>query len=189
MKTNTQILNLLGGPGLTKSTIAAGIFHKLKLKRINCEFITEYARDVVYEENYKLLNNQLYLLARQARRQLRLIDKVDFVITDSPLLLNSIYLKHHISRIPDGERQLSDSYIELCSDFYDRTFLEFNNINYLIKRSIAYEPRNRAHTEEEARMLDCEIKDKLDHLGIGYMLIEGDPQDIVDEIVRDILHL
>lgn len=44
----SRIINLWAGPGSGKSTIAAYVFSKLKMKNINCELVTEYAKQLVY---------------------------------------------------------------------------------------------------------------------------------------------
>ena len=46
---NTIIVNLFGGPGTGKSTGAAYIFSQLKLAGIDCEFVSEFAKDKVWE--------------------------------------------------------------------------------------------------------------------------------------------
>lgn len=43
----TIVINLLGAPGAGKSTLAALIFSKLKMKNIACEIVTEFAKDLV----------------------------------------------------------------------------------------------------------------------------------------------
>lgn len=43
------VINLFGGPSTGKSTTAAEIFVYLKKKKINCEYITEYAKDKTWE--------------------------------------------------------------------------------------------------------------------------------------------
>ena len=45
-------VNLFGGPGIGKSTTAAGVFNLLKLHGIETELITEFAKDLVWEERY-----------------------------------------------------------------------------------------------------------------------------------------
>jgi adenylate kinase family enzyme len=40
----SKVINLFGGPGCGKSTLAARIFSILKLKDISCELINEYAK-------------------------------------------------------------------------------------------------------------------------------------------------
>lgn len=44
---NTIIVNLFAGPGAGKSTGAAYIFSKLKLAGIDCEYVSEFAKDKV----------------------------------------------------------------------------------------------------------------------------------------------
>jgi len=44
------VVNLLGSPGVGKSTGAAYIFAMLKFRDLNVELITEFAKDKVYEE-------------------------------------------------------------------------------------------------------------------------------------------
>lgn len=83
-----KVINLLSGPGAGKSTTAAGLFYQMKLKGINVELITEYAKDMTWEERYNTLSNQLYIFAKQYSRQLRVKNKVDYIVTDSPLLLS-----------------------------------------------------------------------------------------------------
>lgn len=81
------VINLIGGPGAGKSTTAAGVFFLLKLLNVRCELVTEFAKELTYDENWSDLKRQLYVTAEQERRQRRLVDKVDFIVTDSPLLL------------------------------------------------------------------------------------------------------
>ena len=92
METKTRIVNIIGGPGVGKSTIATGVFSLLKQNNISCELASEYAKDVTWEGNHNLFNNQIKIFAEQYRRIYRLLDKVSYVICDSPLILNSIYL-------------------------------------------------------------------------------------------------
>lgn len=42
---NTLVVNLLGGPGCGKSTGAAYIFSQLKMRNIDAELVTEFAKD------------------------------------------------------------------------------------------------------------------------------------------------
>ena len=51
----------------------------------------EYAKDVVWEGRDYLLSDQIYLFAKQNRKQVRLYGKVDVVVTDCPLMLSYYY--------------------------------------------------------------------------------------------------
>ena len=155
----TQIINLFGGPGCGKSTVASGIFHEMKKSHMSCELISEFAKDIVWEEANKLLGNQIFIFAEQFRRQFRLINKVNYVVTDSPLLLNSIYYNHYT--LKNTEPFFSNDFNVLLCKVFDRTFLEFENINIMLEREYDYEPEGRVQTAEEAKEIDRLIFNKL----------------------------
>src|SRR5574343_386222 len=77
-----KIINLFGQPCAGKSTIRAKIFYEMKINGYRVEEATEYAKDIVYDDRTNILGDQLYILAKQNRRLLRLQDKVDHVIID-----------------------------------------------------------------------------------------------------------
>lgn len=58
-KLKTKVCNLIGGPGIGKSVLASELFVKMKKNHINCELIYEYPKEVTWEENEKLLKNQI----------------------------------------------------------------------------------------------------------------------------------
>ena len=90
------VINLIGGPGCGKSTTMAGVFYKLKKNGVNCEMATEFTKDKVWDEDYRMLDDQIYIIAKQMHRISRLIDKVDIVIMDTSLLSSVIYDKSKI---------------------------------------------------------------------------------------------
>jgi adenylate kinase family enzyme len=61
MDKNTIIVNLFAGPGAGKSTGAAYVFAKLKLAGIDCEYVSEFAKDKVWENNSEVFKNQFYI--------------------------------------------------------------------------------------------------------------------------------
>lgn len=153
-----KIINLYGGPGSGKSTTAAGLFNLLKLNGIKAEMSLEYAKDCVWEERTKLLEDQLYIFAKQHRRLLRLkTHKLEYVITDSPLLLSLIYGK--------GESQA-------FKDLVKERFYNFDNLNIFLRRVKPYSFYGRGQSEGEAKELDVEILDMLQT--IPYQEIIGD---------------
>ena len=74
----TLVINLFGGPGVGKSTTASQLFANLKWSNINCELVREYAKDKVWENSLELLDNQLYVFAKQHHRQYILNEKVEY---------------------------------------------------------------------------------------------------------------
>ena len=169
------IVNLFGVPGAGKSTGAAYIFSQLKMKGINAELITEFAKDKVWENNEKVFKNQLYLFGKQSFRISRVQDEVDVIVTDSPLLLSILYNQTPI---------LGENFNQLVYD----VFTSYNNINYLIRRTKPYNPSGRMQTEEESNALAQPMVDLLTNWNVPYSNISGDI-DGYDQIVNEILQL
>jgi hypothetical protein len=88
-----KVINLWAGPGAGKSTTAAGLFFLMKLTGRRVELVTEYAKEVVYDQDPTRIKNQLLILAKQDERLRRLQGQVDYVITDSPLPATWVYAK------------------------------------------------------------------------------------------------
>lgn len=154
---NTIIVNLYGGPGSGKSTTCAGVFERLKLRNINCEMATEYAKDKVWEESFKTLDDQIYVFGKQLHKINRLIGKVDVVITDSPLLFSIQY-----------DKEKNEAFKTLVLDQYNR----MNNLNFFIVRNNHYEPKGRMQTLEESKEIDENIKNILDSNHIPYTFVQ-----------------
>ena len=169
------IVNLFGVPGAGKSTGAAYIFSQLKMKGINAELITEFAKDKVWENNEKVFKNQLYLFGKQSFRISRVQDEVDVIVTDSPLLLSILYNQTPI---------LGENFNQLVYDVFN----SYNNINYLIKRTKPYNPSGRMQTEEESNALAQPMVDLLTNWNVPYNNISGDV-DGYNQIVNEVLQL
>lgn len=137
------IINLYGGPGTGKSTVAAAVFAELKWRGHNAELVQEIAKDHVWEGHLNILNNQDALFGEQHRRIWRLIDKVDYIVTDSPLLLQMHYAP--------GDTALHD----LILDRHNR----YDNLEVFLNRKKAYNPKGRTQDEEEAKEIDISLKD------------------------------
>jgi hypothetical protein len=199
MLTETKIINIHGGPGIGKSTIATGLYSKLKIEKIPCELVTEFAKECTWEETHKLLENQIHIFSEQFRRQWRLIDKVHYVITDSPLILNAVYYDYYLERLGYGKDysqvKFSDRYIEQSRKFFDDTFLEFNNINFMVTRYFevtdddemiypTWDPAGRNQNLEESLELDFKIQEKLAKYDPYFKFTKNtsDTKEVIDTI-------
>jgi hypothetical protein len=146
-----KIINLWGGPGTGKSTTAADLFAHMKWKNINVELVNEYAKEVTWDERFKILEDQLYIMAKQNHKLWRLKGKVDWVITDSPLAMALVYA---------GEDYLPNHFGHLGHEIFNH----YDNINIFLKREKPYHKIGRNQNESEARVLDARIKSLLiDH--------------------------
>ena len=152
-----KVINLFAGPGSGKSTLAAGLFHVMKRKGFNVELVTEYAKAKVWEESTKTLDDQVYVFAKQLHRQRILQGKVDYTITDSPVLLSLIYGAPH--------RQC-------FADLVTETFNDFDNINVFVERTKDYVGTGRLQTEPEACAIDFLIMGMLKGLLIPHIFFD-----------------
>jgi hypothetical protein len=171
MNEKTLIVNLFGGPGTGKSSFCAAIFAGLKWKDVNCEMVLEYAKDVVWEESFSKLGNQIYIFGKQIHRIYRLLNKVSVIVTDSPILLSMVY----------GEKENT-----VFKDLVLSEFNKQNNMNIFLNRKKKYNPIGRMQSENEAKVLDEQIKKMMVEKNIDFFSIDGFPEN-VDFIVNKIL--
>ncbi|MCW2317124.1 hypothetical protein M2322_002678 [Rhodoblastus acidophilus] len=156
-----KVINLWAGPGAGKSTAAAGLFHLMKHEGYAVELVTEYAKDLTYERNWALLNNQRFVTREQDRRLRRLQGQAEWAITDSPLPLGLVY----------AEPNTMD--LMLWGLFEDPAY---QNFNVWVERNKLYSQLGRTQTEDEAKALDVKIAK---HFGLAHgphLMTPGDPQ-------------
>ena|SRR5437762_2075314 len=139
----TIVVNLFAGPGTGKSTTAAALFAELKYEGITTELASEYAKDKVWENSLDVLSNQIYIFGKQHHRIHRLLNKVEVVITDCPLILTLWYGRHHGEKL--GELVLNEHN-------------KLNNFNVFLQRAKLYNPAGRLQTESEARDIDGQLR-------------------------------
>lgn len=161
------VVNLFAGPGAGKSTAAAYIFSQLKMKGVNCELITEFAKDKTWEKNYSALRCQEYVFGKQSYKMDRCRDQVDVIITDSPLPLGVFYNQNPV---------LGPHYEHLVMDVFNT----YDNVNYFINRKKPYNPVGRNQTEEEAKEIDVRIKKFLQVHDIPYWIKDGTETGYMD---------
>jgi len=173
------IINCYGGPNAGKSTFSAGLFHKLKTLGVNCELVTEVAKDFTWEENWCALNNQFYTTANQLYRQDRLEGKVDIIITDSPILIGLFYYKPIAQAI-------DDAFKTLVLETYKRK----NNLNILIERMHGkYQQAGRTQTLEQSKQIDNNIQTFLDKEQLPYITATKNRESIDAVIIEIEKHL
>lgn len=176
--TDTKIINLFAGPGSGKSTTAAGVFSKLKLRGISSELITEFAKDLTWEENPWALKNQYYVWAMQLMRQKRIWGKVKYGVTDSPILMQLIY--HEMFK----DDHLGAEYSAHLGEAIRTSFEAFPAMNYFIERGENYDPVGRNQTKNEAMVIDRRILGLLSSLNVPFRIVQR--EIAVDQILEDI---
>ena len=166
---NTIVVNLFGEPSAGKSTAAMDITARLKRKGINAEYVSEFAKDKVYEQNSEVFKHQEYIFGKQSFKMGRVRDKVQVIVVDSPLILSIIY---------NQNEYLGEAFEQVVMD-------TFNSYN----RNHDYELSGRFQNENEANEVREQLISELNKLNISYETAtssEEDCENIANEIVKEI---
>lgn len=174
MRTKPIVVNLFAGPGAGKSTGAAYIFSELKMAGIECELVREYIKDKLWERNMKVFGNQPYIFGKQYHRMFILEGEVDVVVTDSPLILPTLYnVNEHLDE---------EAFEKICVGI----FKSYDNMNYFVKRCKEYNENGRNQTLAEAEAKDQDVHALLDRNSIPYSTIDGNDLGY-DTVVGDVM--
>ncbi len=170
----TLMVNLFAGAGAGKSTTAAGVFTILKLHDVNCELITEYAKQLAWQGTLHTKRHDGYIFGKQAQRQHVPFGEVEVMITDSPLPLSIVY----------DEKNNTAFHKYVMSEFN-----RYDNINYFIERRKAYLRKGRHETENMAKEIDDKTIQVLHDQHIPYTILEGTyeaPNIIAEHILKQL---
>lgn len=151
----TIVINLFGEPSAGKSTAAMDITASLKRKGINAEYVSEFAKDKVYENNDEVFKHQEYIFGKQSFKMGRVRDKVQVMVVDSPLILCVVY---------NNDEILGEDFNKTVRNVFD----SYDNRNYLLTRNHTYENEGRFQNEEEASEVRKQIINALNELNISY---------------------
>ena len=176
----SKIVNLFGGPGIGKSSIAAGLTYKLKKKHITCDNPYEFPKMLAWDENHSAIRDQLYVLANQHRGIVKSYGKVDYIILDSPILLSLVYRNYYRS---------NEYPATLYSDSFDNMVLDIHNqydtLNIVLNRSEGiHNEKERYQNLEQSKDLDWAIENTLIQNNISYTKV-----DVNDDTVNNILSI
>jgi len=172
----TTIINIFGGPGIGKSTAAALLFAHMRMKGISCEYVPEFAKELSRAGDMESIENQFFISAVQYHRQYRLIGKVDFIVTDSPVLLGVVY-----------DQQLLKGFNEIMRDIHGKSL----SINILLTRdkSRDYENEGRHHNSTEADVFDKKIERMLDEYEVTYCKVNASEMHHLPDYIMHILEV
>lgn len=174
---HTIVINAFAGPGAGKTTSCLEVAEKLKKQGFVTEYVQEYAKELVYDNNLIMLDgqyeHQFAILNEQMKRINRLYGKVDFIVTDSPILLNNTYLNE------DKNTEVYSAY----SDSVNKLYGLYNNFNYFVERDTSvFEKEGRIHNLEQSIAIDNELKNMLHNNQIDFDVYT---HATIDNIVRD----
>jgi nicotinamide riboside kinase len=167
----TYVINLLGGSGLGKSTTAAKVFGELKTRGEVTELVREFVKEWAWSGKKVGPFGQSIIYGQQLERESTLYGKVDFIVTDSPLLLCPIYQKHY-----NGHEAIKHC---VFRDLQIAKDLDVVHLNFLLKRLKPFDPRGRYEDEDTAKLIDKKVESFLIYHGIEYIPVDCSEDDRV----------
>ena len=183
---NTKIINFFGGPGIGKSTQAAGLFYLMKRAGLSVELTEEFPKVLSWEGNVSGLKDQLYITANQHRNISRLYGKVDYIIIDSPILNGLVYKHRYGNKNDYPERMYDDNF----DKFVMSLFKGYDNINIMLGRNDQqYQRVGRMQDLVESVQVDNELKDIMDNNQITfkeYYVHNGTTQKIFEDLFGEV---
>ena len=160
----TKVINIYAGSGAGKSTLAAGLFFKMKKAGLNVELAREWVKSWAWSGRKITELDQLHISGQQSEVESSLYGKVDYVITDSPLLLSAIY---------DEFYNTSPIVLSVVQGFLARAkALGVHHVDFRLMRHKKFNPQGRYETEATARAIDTFIDEKLPQWGITPIVVD-----------------
>lgn len=176
----TKVINLFGGSGIGKSTTAAHLFAEMKYRGFHCELVREYVKTWAWQNKHVGPFDQMYLLGKQSKYESILYGKVDYIITDSPLLLCPIYELYH-----SGKELVAPAALNFIEDAKTKGV---EHINFVLTRNKLFDPRGRYDTAEQAMQVDNAVTKFLQEHNIPYNTVVSSDRQRVDEILNILIN-
>lgn len=169
------LVNFISAPSIGKSTMSSLAFVRLKTDHNKAELVQEYAKQLVWGEKFDVLSNQWYVSKKQYKMLKAVYGKVDYLVTDSPLLLGGYYNRYYPDNVCDREK---------TEEMILEKIKEFNNIYIFLKKNsdFPFEKEGRIHTEEQSIKIEQQLKEMLDEFKIDYLEITSDVNNM-DKII------
>jgi len=166
MKKQTKVINFFSGSGTGKSTIAAALYAELKIRSAHVELAREYIKKWAWEKRTPGKFDQIYIFGHQSNEEGRLYEKVDFIVSDSPLLL-----------VPFYEQLLTKKNIieESVTNFMRHA--EEHGVsyhNFWLERLDSFDERGRYETLEQAKQIDKSLRNWLEERHVPLMDLPKD---------------
>ena len=167
-------INLLGGAGTGKTTMAAWLFSEMKSLGYSVELALEYVKTWAYLDRKVQMFDQVSLLGNQMQREyLPLSCNVDHVVTDSPLFLCYAYATYEF------DEEFGEAIYSIIEKFDNR----FKSLNFLVKREVKYNPHGRYYNESSSVEFDELLVRLLDKKSIPYHVVAPSDRESLFDIV------
>jgi hypothetical protein len=166
----TKVVNIIGGPGCDKSLFSSAIILYLNLHQKSVETIPDYAKSLVWQQNFEVLKNQ-YFIAQRQYEMLNLLDgQVQFLITECSLPQVMYYNETYAENICDVGKTRTQ-----IREWYK----QHDNINIFVERGDKkYVHTGRFQDEEQAKNIDRGLRAMLARENLPFTTLAPDVQAI-----------
>lgn len=171
----TTVINLFGGSGLGKSTTAALVFGHMKLKGLHCELVREFVKEWAWAGKSIKPEDQVTIYENQLAREKLYYGKLDYIVTDSPLLLGPIYQKYY-----SGDDPISTSVLNGIKQA-EKEGVQY--MNFVLQRNKPFDARGRYETAQQAKEVDELVNQYLSNHLIEFHTITSNDLQRVNEII------
>lgn len=154
MKGKMRRINIFGGAGCGKTTLATWLFSELTIHNLRIHYIDEWVKLLACEGKIPKKWDQTHIWEQQKQKEYSFLmsGKIDIIISDSPLLLVCAYCRIYGHDLVDELATLSHKFDH-----------DFPSLNFFLDRTgIPYRTDGRFQTYEEALADDKKIQDTLD---------------------------
>lgn len=155
-----KVINMFGAAGSGKSTNSAGLAYELKKDGFKIELVTEFAKELCITKSEHLLENQIWVFGNQYHKMKYLSNDLDFIITDSPIMLSAWYGKKYNYQF--------ESLYPLIKEVHN----SFDNINIFLERAHSWDPYARVQSEEESNQDSTDLQNFLKENQISFEIFQ-----------------
>ena len=154
----------------------ADLFSEMKLRGITVEMCPEIVKDWAWENRFPTKYEQFYLIGKGIQQQARLFNKVEYIISDSPVLISSFYT-YYLNNV--------DNLTATVKEFYKMAKLDGIVIkNFFLTRNKPYEPNGRYQTEEESNRIAEHLLIYMGAHDVQYDVLDCKDRDRVKEVFK-----
>ena len=166
----TKVVNIIGGPGSEKSLVAAAIKVFLNVQGKTVEGIPDFAKTLVWQNNFEVLKNQ-YFIAQRQFEMLSLVDgQVQFLLNECSLPQVMYYNESYADNICDIAKTRAQ-----ILEWHG----QFDNVNILVERGDKkYVHSGRYQDEDQARAIDRGLRALLERESLPYTVLRADVEAV-----------
>ena len=162
----TKVINIIGGPGCDKSLFSSAIVLSLNLRNKTVETIPDFAKSLVWQQDFEALKNQ-YSVAQRQFEMLQLLDgQVQYLVTECSLPQLLYYNEHYEDNICDVAKTRTR-----ILEWYGQN----DNINVMVERGDKrYVHTGRFQDESQAIAVDHALRQILQRENIPFTSLAPD---------------